>query len=121
MTMDDLEIVGEYREEFNTILGINIPCGPIYRSRGLATHVNDHHPDCMMYYPMIPDVIASPDYIGKDPTKPGSIELIKKVNEYLLVAITLNPKENYLYVSTLFDQTESKVKMRLNSGRYKKI
>jgi len=81
-------------------------------------HISRRHPDCVRYYADIPDIIADPDYIGKDPTKPDSIEIIKKLDEYVQVAINLDKKDNYLYVASLYCQTQAKVSRRIESGRY---
>ena len=116
--MGKMHVIGKYRPLFNELLGLSLPCTDIYQSDGLIKHIASHHPDCVQYFLSIPTVIAEPDIIGTDPTHPDSIELIKQFDEYLLVAITLNKKENYLYVSSMFDQTKDKVERRLKSGRY---
>jgi len=113
--------VGDYIENFNAKTGQQLPCGPIYQSFGLETHIKKHHPDSgthLLSY--IPSVIKSPDYIGKHPNEPDSIELVKKICENVMVCIKLDSKNGYLYVASVFEIKESKLNNRLNSGRLKK-
>ena len=115
------KLIGKYKERFNIILGIDLPILCIYQFDGLFTHVRKHHEDDLRYYDKIALIVNDPDYIGTDSTKPGSIELIKKLDEHVLVAITLDKKETYYFVSTMFSQTNAKVQARLSSGRYKRV
>ena len=118
MNSEKMKSVGKYKAELNDILGINLPCTEIYCSVGLIHHIAKRHPDCVEHYSRIPEVIENPDMVGVDPTKPNSVELIKQIGPYLLVAVTLDSKEGYLYVSSMYDQTPDKNKRRLKSGRY---
>ncbi len=113
--------VGDYIDKFNVSTGQQLPCGPIYQSFGLETHIKKHHPengDYLLSY--IPHVIKSPDYIGKHPKEADSIELVKKTGENVMVCIKLDSKNGYLYVASVFEIKESKLNNRLNSGRLKK-
>lgn len=121
MKQNDLEVVGTHKKEYNDALHLNLPVSEIYRSKGLMQHVQKRHPECAQYYLRIPEIIESPDYIGTDIKKPNSMEFIKYIDEYLLVAVTLDKKDNYLYVSSLYEQTEDKVQRRVHSGRYRKV
>jgi hypothetical protein len=49
------------------------------------------------------------------------VELIKVLDKNILVGIKLDVDENYLYVSTMYDVQESKLRRRLHSGRVKKF
>lgn len=115
-----LFIVGQYTKEFNAATGQSLPCGPIYQSRGLSVHVRRRHADQKDHLSDIPCVIASPDYIGKNPKEPNSIELVKDMGDNVMVCIKLDAKENYLYVASIFEITASKLNNRINSGRLKK-
>lgn len=114
-----LSKVGTYNSSFNKQLGINLPCTDIFQSDGLEIHIQKNHPDYVKHMNKISDIISHPDYIGVDPTKSSSIELVKCYDENFMVAIRLDTDENYLYVATFFDIKESKIKRRLNSGRLK--
>lgn len=62
------------------------------------------------------DIISNPDYAGIHPSEPDSIELVKILNENVLVAIKLDPK-GYLYLSSMYALTPSKVPKRIKNGR----
>lgn len=116
--------VGKYNLIFNDILGINISDFDIYRSKGLPAHMlKRHHEKCLKYIDYIPDIIQSPDYIGINPneTEVQSIELIKRYRDNILIGIKLDKDNDYLYVSTMHDISESKIQMRLFSGRFKEF
>lgn len=121
MKTDDMKVVGLHSDTYNRLLGLSLPVSNIYQSPGLFKHIAKRHPDCLKYYSNIPDILASPDYIGCDRKKADSIEFVKKLDEYLLVAVTLDVHGNYLYVSSMYDQTLDKVQRRIHSGRYIKV
>lgn len=50
-----------------------------------------------------------------------SFELIKKYSDNIMIGIKIDTDGRYLYVSTMHDIQESKVKRRLFSGRLKQI
>ena len=112
--------VGEYIQAFNDLTAQNIPCGKIYQSSGLKTHVERHHPDEVDLIRYVPDVIREPEYIGKHPKEGSSVELIKKINKNVMVCIKLDNKNGYLYVASVFSISEAKLNNRLNSGRVKR-
>ncbi len=122
--MSKLVSVGTYKSEFNSILGINIESKEIYRSKGLPAHMlKSKHANCLKYIDYIPDIIDNPDYIGTNPNETGtdSIELVKRYKDNVLIGIKLDKDKDYLYVSTMHDVQESKIKRRLHSGRLKKF
>ena len=111
--------VGKYLSEFNLILNISLPCDTIYISSGLEIHISKRHPDCLPYLDKISDIISHPDFIGNNPQEPNSIELIKRYNDNIMIAVKLDTDKNYLFVASLFDISEGKLQRRLNSGRIK--
>jgi len=115
--------VGEYNKQFNEILNINITAKDIFRSNGLLTHLMKHnHPECIQYLDKIPEIIENPDYIGVNPNEKGkSVELIKRYENNILMGLKVDTKTNTLYISTLYSLQESKLQIRLNSGRIKKF
>ena len=121
MEKDKLFSVGIYTESYNAATGQSLPCGTIYQSHGLIKHTQRHHPEFVHRVSDIPTVIQCPDYIGVHPKEPNSIELIKRLNGNLMVCVKLDKKENYLYVATVFEITESKLQKRLGSGRIKPL
>ncbi len=116
-----LQIVGEYIEKFNSLTGQHIPCGDIYQSNGLSKHILKRHPARIGDIDLIPTIIAEPDYIGKNPKEPQSIELVKCLEDDLMVCVKLDVKHNYLYVASFFEISEAKLANRITSGRLVKF
>ena len=111
---------GEYVARFNILTGQTLPCGPIYQSTGLQKHVKKHQKEKAAIMSDIPDVIRQPDYIGRNPKEPDSIELVKKLGDNVMVCVKLDSKNGYLYVASVYTISESKLNNRLHSGRLKK-
>lgn len=116
-----LFVVGKYREDFNEILDLDLPCKNIYQSVGVKTHIKKEHEEFLHYMDKIPEIILNPDFIGRHPTEPNSIELIKKFDDNIMIAIKLDKDNGYLYVATLFDVKEAKIERRLFNNRLKKF
>ncbi len=116
-----MDIVGTYKEDFNSILGIQLPIGDIYKSDGFIKHIQKRHAEYVKYIECIPSIINKPDYVGKNAKEPNSIELIKVYpQDNIQIAIKLDISENSLYVASLYPISQSKLNNRLNSGRIKK-
>ena len=118
---EELIPVGEYRESFNKQLDISLPTGIIYRSSRLINHIQRRHPDFVGYIDKLPEILLNPDYIGKNPKEPDSMELVKEFSDNILVAIKLDVKNNYLYVASLYNISDGKLHNRIHSGRLKKL
>lgn len=118
---DNLFQVGEYIEAFNLATGQSIPCGPIYQSPGLKVHIKKRHPDELENLRFVPDIIAAPDYVGKNPKEPCSIELVKILQGNVMVCIKLDRDADYLFVASVFEINDSKLRNRLNSGRLRAL
>ncbi|WP_409970106.1 PBECR2 nuclease fold domain-containing protein [Bengtsoniella intestinalis] len=74
----------------------------------------------MKYIERLSDIIQSPDYIGVNPKEQGkSIELIKVLDDNVLVGVKFDKSRDYLYVASIYDIQSSKVERRLYSGRLK--
>ena len=117
MALEKLFIVGEYIREFNIATGQQLPCGPIYQSYGLKAHIIKRHPDEVSNLEHVADIISCPDYIGKHPNEPDSLELVKVLNGNVMECIKLDKDEDYLFVASVYEITESKLRNRLMSGR----
>ncbi|RMD04426.1 hypothetical protein D9O40_01830 [Clostridium autoethanogenum] len=122
-TDDKLIQVGRFYQKLNDIIGSNLPLQKIYRSKGLPAHlIKEKHFNCLKHIDDISNIIKNPDYVGINPNEKGdTVELIKVLNKNILVGIKLDVDENYLYVSTMYDIQESKLRRRLHSGRVKKF
>lgn len=121
MTEFSLYHVGQYRDDFNKLLNTNLPLCEIYQSEGLYKHILKRHPNCVQYIKNISDIINNPDYIGKNPKEPNSLELVKCYSDNILIAIKFDIKENHMYIATLYELSSSKLARRINSGRLKKV
>lgn len=124
MMNDDYLKVGEYNAIFNDILEIDMEKLGIYRSKGLPAHMlKRHHEKCLKYIDYIPDIINQPDYIGINPNEsvPQTFELVKRYRDNVLIGIKLDKDNDLLYVSTMYDISESKIQRRLYSGRLKEF
>ncbi len=120
---DNLLVVGNYNQAFNEILDIDIKYDTIYRSKGLPAHIlKSNHAKCLKYIDYIPEIINNPDYIGINPNEEGkTIELVKRYKNNVLLGIKVDKDKEYLFVSTMFDISESKIQRRLHSGRLKEF
>lgn len=112
--------VGRYISKFNTLTGQTLPPGVIYQSDGLLTHVQKRHPDQIGNLAHVSNVISAPDYIGKNPKEPNSIELVKILGGNVMVCVKLDISRGYYYVASVFEISTAKLNNRLNSGRLKK-
>ena len=118
--MNDRIIVGTIPKKIIEMLNLSIDPMDVYQYPGVKKHITRRHPDKIGYLDDISEIIKNPDYIGKHPSIPNSLELVKVLDDNILVSICLNKKEaeeSYLYVSSLYDISDSKVKNRLKSGR----
>jgi hypothetical protein len=117
------QVIGELNlEAIKRLLGIEFPTSEVYMYPGAIKHAKRQHPGVIEQYGhLIPDMISNPDYVGHNPTEPDSIELVKYINEHLLLAVKLDPS-GYLFVGTFFDlkNGQEKLKRRLASGRLKR-
>ena len=112
--------IGEYRQEFNDLTKQEIPCGKIYQAYGFKEHIKNRHPSDVGLVNKIPDVIKSPDYVGKDPNRGESLELIKQGHKNIKLCLEWDMKENYMYASTIFSITNQDLKKFVSKGRWKK-
>lgn len=117
------QIVGQLDlAKINALLGVNFTgTGEVWMYPGLKKHVMKAHAGIFeAYHQYLPDIIASPDYVGQNPKEPDSLELIKQITDTVLLAIKLDPS-GYLFVSTFFDlkNAPDKIRKRLATGRIK--
>lgn len=116
-----LLVVAKYDEKFNEVLEKPLHYTEIFQSEGLEIHVKKKHSNCLPYFDKISEIISEPDYLGVNPNEQDvSFELVKCFEDNILIGIKLDRENDYVYVSTMYDITESKIKSKLNSGRLKK-
>lgn len=116
--------VGYFRSKMANILGISYS-GIIYASPGVLKHIKNRHGKHLSkkvatnILEVIRKIINNPDYIGiyKLGGDEISVEIIKKIDENILVGIEVDSEKDYIYVSTMYPITEGKIKSKLYSGR----
>lgn len=114
--------IAKYNKKFNNYLPKDIEQEDIFQSVGLVKHIEKRHPECVNYIPLIPYIIASPDYIGVNPNEGGtSFELVKVIDNNVQIGIKLDAADDYLYVATLHTITDSKLQHGVENGRLKKF
>lgn len=118
---EKLVSVGNYTDSFNTLTGQNLPCGPILQSSGLTVHVQKHHPNEVANIALIPQIIANPDYVGRNPKEPDSVELVKVIGANVMVCVKLDSKNDYHYVASVYEISNAKLQNRIQSGRLKRM
>ena len=79
-------------------------------------HVQEKHPKSFnKYTERLPEIISSPDYVSVHPNG-KSIELIKKLEENVLVAIRIR-SNGPLWIKSFFDIKDDKLSNYIKSGR----
>lgn len=116
---DKLIRIASYNTNLNQWLGVEYISFPIYRSKGLLTHlINRNHFVAAKYIDYLPEIIKTPDFAG---VHDGNIELIKCFKDNIFISIKLDVKKNKYYVATIFDVKQSKIDSYVRSGRLVKI
>ena len=95
----------------------NCKCRNVYLSLGAEFHILKRHPyDYENYFDKIAEIITEPDYIGKNPDTPNSIETVKIFDDVVLVSITIN-KGGFLYISSMYSIGVHQLNSRIRNGR----
>ena len=116
--------VGQINASLAGKLGFSFD-GSVYASPGVLSHIKKHHGRQLTrrvkdnLLKVIESILEQPDYIGVDRKRgsKGALELIKKVDTTLLLGLEVDLEEEYIYVSTLYPITKSKIDNRIYSGR----
>lgn len=118
--------VGVINAEAATKLGFEF-YGDVYASPGVLRHIIRRHGKQLTrnikdnLTIIIERIICSPDYIGmnKRKTEIGAIELVKKIDSYIMLVLEFDIQNKYLYVASMYPVTKSKMKNKLYSGSIK--
>ena len=109
--------VGYLKKDVINLLKLDFKPGEIVLLPGGIKHIRKKRKQFYLgYITKIPEIIDKPDYVGTNPKYSNSIEFIKKINTYVLVAIRPNNK-GVLNVVTMFEVTDSKVSKMLKYSR----
>ena len=121
--------VGKIKISISELLELDLP-RIVYASPGVINHIKKRHGRQLTkkmkdnIIDIIEKVIKEPEYVGVDyqGVNGGSIELIKKVdNIILLLGLEIDLEEQYIYVATMYPITLSKMNARIYRGRLVKI
>lgn len=117
-------IVGKVTRRVETLLGLTGPDDKqIYIAPSNLQHMQASHPaDWAKYGTELFNILASPDYVGQNPSD-GSIEYVKEFmvhGEYVKVAVRLSLSGHY-YARSLYVLNSSRVKNFIAKGTLKKI
>lgn len=116
-----VQVIGILDQKYIDMANSDITSGEVQMYPGAIKHIKKNHPDNFeKYFQSIPEIIKNPDYVGQNPKEKNSIELVKVIDGEVLVAVKLDPS-GYLYFSSMYLLTPSKVPKRLKSGRLKKV
>ena len=121
--MISIQIVGEVTEDIALLLGIALPADrTIYFGPSNLDHMKKSHPaDFARYGGELMNILATPDYVGQNPTD-GSIEYVKEVllaGEYVKVAVRLSQSDRY-YARSLYVLNNNRVRNYIAKGTLKK-
>lgn len=119
--------VGYFKDRMAEYIGIKFT-GTIYASPGVINHIKNKHGkhlgrkviENIIGY--MKEIINNPDYIGVYSISKNEIhiELIKNLKINILIGIDINKERDYIYVSTMYPITDSKINNRIYSGKLKK-
>jgi hypothetical protein len=121
--------VGKIKISISELLELELP-RIVYASPGVINHIKKRHGRQLTkkmkdnIIDIIEQVVKDPEYVGLDykGVNGGSIELIKKVdNVILLLGLEIDLEEKYIYVATMYPITVSKMNSRVYRGRLLKV
>ncbi|MBP1888575.1 hypothetical protein J2Z53_000154 [Clostridium moniliforme] len=101
--------------------------GNVYASPGVLKHIIKKHGKQLTrnikdnLKVIIERIIINPDFIGmnKRNSKEGSLELVKKIDAYIMLVLAVDIDKKYIYVSSMYPVTKSKMKNKIYSGSLK--
>lgn len=115
--------VGYLKKDVAFKLGINYT-GVIYASPGVIKHIKERHGKHFKtkisesVIEIMRKIIDSPEYIGVylESMQSPAIDFVRNVNGNILLGVKIDEKDGYIYVSTMYPITESKIEIKRNSG-----
>lgn len=117
-------IIGYFPQNIIDLLDLDIRAGtPIYIADSNIEHMRTSHPEDFAKYGCdIEDIIASPDYVGKN-AKDDSIEFTKEyciAGDYVKVAVRVT-SHNIYYARSMYVLNPNRVKNFIEKGTLKKL
>lgn len=116
--------VGRINASISKRLGFDFE-GSVYASPGVINHIKRHHGKQLTrrvkenLIQTMERILNDPDYIGVDKGRGrgGALELIKKIDNMLLLGLEVDLEDEYIYVSTLYPITKGKINSKVYSGK----
>jgi len=109
------QVVGYLEQKIIDLLELDLEPAAIYIGKTNIEHMEQDHPeDYKKYYQQLSEIIGSPDYVGKHPSK-NSIEYIKCLDEHVLVAVRIS-QSGRLFARSLYAINAEKLARYLESG-----
>ena len=94
--------VGFLDQSVISLLDLDINPTDIFLGQTNIEHMKKEHPeDYDKYYALLSEILSSPDFVGKHPSK-GSIEFIKSLDEHVMVAVRASGSGK-LFVRSLYE------------------
>lgn len=117
--MIKMKKVGVLNPLVRQVLGIKIRLTDIYCSKGLQAHMmKSNHFKEVKYIDRIPEIIKTPDYVGKTGNDDDcSIEYVKCYDDNIRLIVKMDIKKKMLYVATMFELPSKKLERFVHSGR----
>lgn len=118
-----MSVIGSISSEIQNLLNLNITNdNRIYLGDTNIAHMQSSHPeDYVKYKDEIPRILATPDYVGINPTD-NSIEYVKEYkvdNEFVKVAIRVTTTNKY-YARSVYVLNNNRVHNYITKGTMKK-
>lgn len=93
----------------------------VIHEENLKKHMlKSRHQNMVKYISNVSDILNNPDYVGQNRhIKTDSFEVIKVLDDNVLVAVKLDKKNDYFFVASVYDVTDSKLNHMKKNGRIK--
>jgi len=112
--------VGYLDQKIIILLELDVQPSDIFLGQSNIMHMQKEHPeDFSKYFSFLPQILISPDYVGKHPSK-GSIEFIKQLDENVLVAVRAS-QSGKLFVRSIYVINKEKLARYIDSGTTVKV
>ena len=113
----EVQEIGTLEKKIIRLLGLNFSCRKVMINPGAIKHIKKKHPGAFKkYFARLPEIIALPDYVGKNLLISDSVELVKRLKGVVLVSI-IKGSNGLLYVSSFYSIGEFTLRKGISSGR----
>jgi hypothetical protein len=106
------------KEKYLNVLNIqNYKNRTVHLSVSTEFNMQKRHPQAYeIYSNKISEVLSKPDYIGKSPANPNSLEVVKVFDDVVLVSVKINYK-CILYITSMYIIGNHQLNSRIKNGR----